>query len=201
MISVCISSLRTKQSARTLKVCLDCLIDNTSTDYELLVDVHGPEVNPYHSYDRLASQARGDYLLWINDDNYIAPNWDKAFLEVATPDTLVIGGLVESGLYPVVDHCIAHNFGTTPEEFRRLEFEVFCQTAMLPNKFSWSCPWFIPRLKFDGFRNEGREKARENEDVHFVQRWQGPIVRARAWCYHLQKWTYRTSGTDQTIWA
>lgn len=197
MISICIPSLRTSDNARALKVCMACIADNTQSDYELLIDVHGADYDLYESFNRLAEQARGDYLVWLCDDNFVAPAWDQALLAAAAPDTLVIGAMVESGIIPVAEQCVNRFFGDTPETFDRQAFEQYVQNASYPDVQSWSCPWLLPKRRFlemGGFDTAIRGIWRAQLELVFLREWPWQTKRAPAWCYHLMRWTSRNGG-------
>ncbi len=209
MISIVCPTMHTAKSARTLKVFLDCLIDNTATEYELLLSCHDAK-DAYVSMNTLARQARCPYLVFLNDDLYVAPRWDLAFLEAAGPSKLLIGSLIESGNVPVNQANLERDYGRTPENYHRAQFENAVRALpaepRAKGNLIWTFPWFIARQAFfdlGGFALEhiGQPQGHMLDNL-FWSKWRaaGNVVeRAPAWCYHLMKWTSTDFAFGQKI--
>lgn len=197
IFSIQLPSMNLPTSARTRRVWATCLADNTTLDYEVLLSVHSAR-DAYACHNDLARQARGEYLIFAEDDKYFAPGWDVAFRDMAAPDTLVIGSLVESGITPVHAANLAVNFGVTPETFDRAAFERHVDGYRLPHADFWSFPWCIHRetfLSVGGFNTAllGTHEGTMLDNV-FWQAWLASgrrQMRAAAWAYHLMRWTSR----------
>lgn len=195
--SIQLPSMNLPTSARTRKVWFQCLADNTTLDYEVLLSVHSAR-DAYACHNDLARQASGEYLIFAEDDKYFAPGWDVAFREMAAPSVLVIGSLVESGITPVHAANLTVNFGVTPETYDRAAFEQYVYNRAIAHADFWSFPWCIHRetfLAMGGFNTAllGTH-AGTMLDNQFWQAWRASgrqQVRAAAFCYHLMQWTSR----------
>lgn len=198
-LSIIVPSLHITTSARALKVFLSCLVDNTSTAYELLLSSHDDK-DTYVSFNELASQARGKYLALLNDDIFMSPGWDTAFMEQAKADRLLIGCLVESGIKPVHPAYAKHDYGTTPEEFQRESFEkaIARHNYKINNVPIWGVPWLVEReafLDLGGFETKWIGKTEGYSlDQRFYDKWRDlglETLRVGAWGYHLMSWSFR----------
>jgi len=69
-----------------------------------------------------AAQARGDYLLFCNDDMVPGPAWLDAMLRPAGPKTVVSAVCWEPGLIPAPPPHAVRDFGHHPGSFRRDDF-------------------------------------------------------------------------------
>lgn len=195
--SILLPSMNLPTSARTRKVWFQCLTENTTVDYEVLLSVHS-ERDAYACHNDLAAQASGEYLIFAEDDKYFAPGWDKAFMAYMDMDRLVIGSLVESGITPVHAANITAFFGDTPENYQRKNFEEFVANRQATHADFWSFPWCIHRETFlhcGGFNTDllGTPQG-DMLDLMFWQDWIAAgftQVRAPAFCYHLMRWTSR----------
>lgn len=198
-ISIVVPSLHCESGKRTLRTFTQCIIDNTTNGYELLISSHVEESGT-DAITYLSSVARGKYVAIICDDIYVAPGWDVAFLEAVEPDTLLIGSLIESGSTTVHECNVKIDYGHTPETFKREEFEK-CAAIMAPLKPDtalryWGFPWFVERELF------AKRWAAENikgdtikelaGDFFFWRHWLDDglkVKRANSWAYHLMRWT------------
>lgn len=193
-ITICIAHKHTKLNDAALRIALDCIVTNTVNDYALLVDTTTPE-DPYAVYNRLAKQALTPYLLFTNSDVFLAPKWDVAMLEAATPETIVSGVLIEPGTMSVAPNNVAQNFGKTPETFDRAAFEAY-RPDKIPNTPGWYMPALYPRELFvmlGGFDTGRGAFMEEPIDKFFWEVWTAngfTFKRAAdSRAYHLQNWS------------
>lgn len=124
-ISIIIPHLRERENDRALRVALDCIIDNTDIDYELIVEAVAERRDIYPVINNMASRARGEWLVFANSDTFLAPGWASAFYNARDTRKIIGGVIVECGAIPVNDRNYERNFGRTPETFDRAGFETF----------------------------------------------------------------------------
>ena len=55
----------------------------------------------YRAYNEGVAQAKGEIVVLLNDDMFVAPDWDRLLVEAALGRTVVTTYLVESGKRPV----------------------------------------------------------------------------------------------------
>lgn len=193
-ISILIPHKHEPENDKALKIALECLIDNTDHDYEILVDSTTPG-EPYTIINHLAMQARSTWLVFSNSDVFFGPHWDTPLLAVAQPDTIVTGVLVEAGAIGVAQQNIRANFGMTPDFFHRQAFEAFCaQANWIADGEGWYFPCLIHRARFlemGGFdtSNGGFPLPL---DIQFWEKWKAAgkqVQRVASYAYHLQNYS------------
>jgi GT2 family glycosyltransferase len=89
-----------------------------------------------------AGQARGEFLLLVNDDMVPAPGWDDALLELASANRIVSGTVWEPGLIEVPPCHLKRDFGHDAGRFRQEEF--FGQAA----KTRGQTPATVPGINY-----------------------------------------------------
>jgi len=183
---------------RALSLCIDLLLDNTVNDFILLVDAavdsaHDPRVNT------MFEQAPTDCCVYWNSDMFAAPDWDVPMLACWDQDTLVNNTLVEPGMISMFGGNAKANFGRTPDEFNREQFEAWCKGPdRTAGGVGWYAPYMISRERF--FEIGGLDTAiAAGADIALFERWQEhgyDLVRApNSFTYHLQKWSDEAEQT------
>lgn len=196
-LSILIPHKREPENDKALKVALACLADNTSVNYELIVDTETP-ADPYVLLNHMAYRAAGEYIALLNSDTFVAPGWDSELLALAAPNRIVNMTLVEPGAIGVFDGNLQVNFGMRPDSFDRVAFEHYAATnqnhaggkgfvyyGLIHRKT------FLARGGFDLDRGYFPTPL----DSYFWQAWENDgleIVRAPlCYVYHLQNYSNR----------
>ena len=181
-----------------LQVALDCLQDNTTHDFKLLMDAAVDEPL-YPRVNAMMYQANTECCVYWASDTFAAPGWDTAMLSRWTPDTIVTGVVCEPGVIGIHHENVGIDFGRTPEQFRRQDFEAWvANDPPLPSGTGFPAPYMIGRTAF--FELGGLDDNGLNPDHHgftaaddaLFDRWRAsgrPVVRAPAYVYHLQRWS------------
>lgn len=192
-LSICIAHKHTPRNDAALRVALDCIVDNTRCDYELLIDTTTP-ADPYQVYNELVQQAQTPYCVLTNSDVFFAPNWDVEFLAHANEHTILSGILAECGAIGVAYGNLKQNFGMTPEAFNRQAFEDWSVDCHFPAGNGWYMPCLMPRDRFitlGGFDVRGSFQL-DPVDKWFWSTWEangGLFKRVRSVAFHLQNWS------------
>lgn len=193
-LSVLIPHKHTPANDQALAIALACLATNTHNDFEILVDAETP-ADPYVVLNDMAMRARGEYLFFSNSDIFVAPGWDVDLLERAKPDRMIAATLVEPGAIGVFDGNMQRDFGMTPENFRRDDFEAW---ATQPQDLPSGAPfYYYVLLHREVFLSRGGFDTRLGTfptplDTYFWNAWQAdglPIERAYSLVYHLQNYS------------
>lgn len=194
--TVCVPHYAVPHGRRTLRVCLDTLMDNADAHYELLVYGNSEGGDLYQIYNDLAQRASSEWLFLLMFDVYLPRHWDRAYLEARQPDLLLGCGVVEPGYEPVNPKCLRMDFGQAPETYRRASFEAWAMSAPAPTDWLWIFPWFVHRENFldlGGFDRYSRDDGSWNmTDLRFTEKWQaagGRVARANTWVYHMSRWS------------
>jgi len=191
-ISILIAHKHEKANDQAFVVALKTIVENTVSDYELLVDTTTP-ANVYAIYNRLAAVATAEYIVFSNSDVFLAPGWDAPMLEAAAPDTIVTGVIVECGAIGVAIDNVHRNFGMRPDTFRRAEFEAWVQAGVhIPPTDGWYFPSLHPRQAFldrGGFDLTKGVFPVDPLDIIYWDTWRKSgrkVRRVPSFCYHLQ---------------
>jgi hypothetical protein len=194
-LSILIAHKHEPTNDAALLVALQTIVENTGPDYELLVDTTTP-AGVYATYNKLALQATAPYLVLTNTDVFFAPGWAEAFLEVADPNAIITGVIVECGAIPVAAANVEKNFGMIPQTFRRYEFEEWvAKEQPLPPGNGWYFPSLHHRAAFlqsNGFELSLGEFPTTWLDKIYWQDWilrGGEIRHVRSYSYHLQAYS------------
>lgn len=188
--SILMPHLHTDVDIRALRVALDTLARHTTHDYELIVQAHHGD-NAYPVWNRMARAATTDWLIFTVTDHFFSPGWDVPLWDARDKNTLLVGGLVESGYRPVAEQCIERDFGRSPETFDEAGFNAFAAThPLLPDVDAWVWPWLIHKDAF--WKMGGFDTHPSLSDMYFFRKW---IASGKQWkriesyCYHLMCWT------------
>lgn len=191
-ISILLAHKHEKANDAALKVAVETIIDNTVSDFELLIDTTTP-ANVYEVYNSLASRASASWLVFTNTDVFFAPSWDTVMLEAKDPNAIVTGVIVECGAIGVATANVHKDFGMRPETFRRGEFEEWvAREQPLPAGDGWYFPSLHNTLMFmnqGGFDLTKGAFPTEPLDIFYWNHWRetGHYIRhVRSYCYHLQ---------------
>jgi len=196
-VTIIIPHYREPRSNAALRICLDCIVANTTINYELLVaSAYDPERDLYPLFNAMVAQATAEYVLFLNSDMFLAPDWAAPFMEARTPDTIFAGVLVEPGAIGVNDRNVTRDFGMTPERFRRDEFEAYAASGdTVPAGYGWTMPSLHHRdtfLSLGGFDTHLGHFPYEPLDLMYIDKWitsGRKTQRVRSYCYHLQHWS------------
>ena len=151
--------------------------------------------------NRAAAQARGDYLLFLNNDAYVQPGWLKSLLEVIQNDPTVgivgpkflsLDGLISEAGGIVWNDGSAWNYGRNaaadrPEYNYRKEVDFMSGACLLIRKTLWE--------SLGGFDQRFAPAYYEDVDIAFSARQQGfrVVYQPEAEVYHAEG---ESSGTD-----
>lgn len=127
-LSIIIPHKHQPANDKALSIALSCIVDNTRSDYELLIDTTTPG-DPYVLMNDMAKRASGEWVVFGNSDLFVAPDWDTDLLQRADRDTMVSLTLVEPGAIGVHEENIHRDFGMTPQTFQREAFEAYAATS------------------------------------------------------------------------
>ena len=127
-----------------MKLAIRSIRQHTKTDYEILVHINQatPDTIEYlqanvdfvtHSSsnlgiasptNRLAALAQGEYVMYSNDDIYVAPGWDTALLD-KVDESIHYQYLTAPLFEPLYNNICMNspmNFGSSPEDFEERRF-------------------------------------------------------------------------------
>ena len=197
-VSVLIAHLRETENDKALKMCLECLVDNTSVDYEIIVSAVEARRDLYTVCNEMATRAQADYIVFHNSDVFMAPGWAEPMLAAARPDRIVAGVIVECGAIGVAIDNIHKNFGMRPDTFRRAEFERWVREVghvHVPPTEGWYFPSLHPRetfLEMGGFDLTKGAFPTDPLDIIYWDTWRKSgrkVKRVASFCYHLQHYS------------
>ena len=194
--SVLIPHYAAEHGRRTLRTCLDCLIDNTASHYELIVYGNSEGGDLYQIYNDMARRASTEWIVFLMSDEFLQPGWDIPALEYRSPDILWGFNIVEPGYEPVNALNARADFGASPETFQRHAFETWCMTERPSSEFLWIFPWFMSREAFfdlGGFPKRALDDPEWGlSDMLYCRTWVeqgGQVGRLPTWAYHLGRWS------------
>ena len=154
-----------------LKICVESIEKNSFYKHQIIIHVNegndgslewvkagnydytqsDANVGICYSLNALAKLATTNYILYINDDMYVCPNWDKylmdAIQEQADDNFYFSGTMIEhSGKG---NKCVLSpfNFGTSADNFKEKELLEFIKTANKKDWFGASWPPSIVHKK------------------------------------------------------
>lgn len=199
LVSILLPHLRNESNDAALQICLDCLIANTSMNFELKIESVAERRDIYRVINRMARMVVTPWIIPWNTDVFAAPNWLEPLWAARDLETIASPVLVECGAIPVNDRNLERDFGRTPDTFQRHEFEAW---ARRPHRWkddwkedeqAWFFPSLIPNRKFlalGGFDTK-RGHFPDNElDMFFWETWRqsgGLFKRVHgSYMYHLQ---------------
>lgn len=193
MLSVLVAHRRSSANDRALLRLLDMLSRHTDMNYELLIDAATP-ADPYRVYNRLAQQAKGEYIVFANSDTWPGPYWAERMLAQTSPYRIVTPILVEPGAIGVAPANVQMDFGMTPETF---EVQAFEDWVRLGDYQAHGEGWYMPALLHrDTFLATGgfptAQPFPHPNDILFWEAWRrdgGTIQQCSAVWYHLQNYS------------
>lgn len=202
LVSVLIPHLREPENDRALQICLQTLVENTSVDYELIIEAVASRRDIYPVCNSMAQRAKADYIVFHNSDVFMAPGWAEPMLFEANPDTIVAGVIVECGAIGVATANVWLDFGMTPDSFDRPGFERWVrEIGHVPAGDGWYFPSLHPRQAFldmGGFDSSRGGFMVQPSDEDYWNAWRAAgkrVVRVPSFCYHLQN--YSTTSEQQ----
>jgi hypothetical protein len=198
-ISIIIPHLRNADNDKALKIALDCILDNTDLDYELIVESVATRRDIYPVINSMAHRARAEWLVFSNSDVFLAPGWASAMYAARDPNAIVTGIIAECGAIGVAADNYELHYGVTPETYNRAGFEAWVAengATIYSHKAHQHRGWYLPCLihkrtfnHFGGFDTSYGQFPNDPVDIYTWNKWaaQGKTFkRANSWCYHLQ---------------
>lgn len=125
MISVLIPHKANEWNDACLELTKKMLKENTSNEYELLVEEDTVGGAVYTIWNRMARDAKFPILVWGNSDVVFAPGWDEPVVEHMDSFDYLGFYLVECGMIGVHQNNIHRDFGSLASTFDRSGFEKF----------------------------------------------------------------------------
>lgn len=194
-MSVLIAHKREPANDAALAIALAMLEANTAAKYELLIDDTTP-ADPYQIYNDLAARASCEWIVFLNSDTFAGPEWDAPILKAAAHDTIVTPVLVECGSIGVNVMNFERNFGNTPANFKRAEFEAWVRGGgEMRDGEGWYMPSLHPRAEFlamGGFPTHRGTFGIDQIDTFYWEAWRAAgnkVTRVKSFFYHLQYWS------------
>lgn len=223
----------TFRAADELRLCLRSLRTNSRLDHEyaVIVDVDRPgepdqavlrvleefgvrpavadtNMGPYAGWNRGARAASREWVCFVDDDQYFAPDWDVCLARHFERGRMLASTLVESGAHLVGPDNLEADFGLTVDEFDEAGFNGFASRVALDEIVPGGhfIPLVIHREDFervgpfneDPFYRPEPDAPRVSSDVEFVNRAlrRGlTIRRSRAsFSYHFMGASHRGRG-------
>lgn len=199
--TILLPHLREPNNDAALKICLDCIVSNTSVNYELIIESVAERRDIYRVLNKMAERASTKWIVFHNSDVFVAPGWAEPLLAAADETKIITGVIVECGAIGVNVLNHHRNFGMTPETFRRGEFERWVkETPEIPDGDGWYFPSLHNRHSFldmGGFDTH-LGTFPDPLDIDYWNRWREAgygVRRVPSFCYHLQFWS---SESEQT---
>ncbi len=90
--------------------------------------------NVYRAWNFGASQAQGDFIVFINSDMAFSPGWFEKLWSAYDGTNCLASRLVESGKLRSGQYGIEKNFGTDYSSYQEDKFQAFAATASLAKK-------------------------------------------------------------------
>lgn len=151
------------------------IIDYCETN-KIKFNLNKKHLGPYASWNKGAKIAKNEFLCFITDDQYFAPEWDEEIMKYLGENIIISGQLIESGVLPPSFKTIIKDFGEHANNFREKEFLNFVEK--IKNKTLVEGIFFIPlaisRNKFfqlGGFETKGRFGIKSvANDVLFIKK-------------------------------
>jgi len=194
-ISIVFPHLREKRNDQALKIALECIVDNTALDYELMIEAVAARRDIYSVINDMARWAKSDWLVFSNSDVFFAPNWAENLYFACDQHKIIGGVIVECGAIPVNERNYERNFGRTPQTFNRAAFEQFVTDSDIwRDNEPWYFPCLIHRPTFLALGGFDTDKGAFPDplDMLFWDKWKAAgytIQRVKSYCYHLQAYS------------
>jgi len=192
--TIIIPHKHTELNDLSLEINIRMLEENSvNKEYELIIADEA--LDPYTLWNVYAEKAKYDNLVFSNSDVLMAKDWDLHLIGSLCDNSIVTGYLVECGVIGVASQNIHANFGNGPKDFRREEFESFCQehSKNVPD-FKYERGWYMPcAIKKSLFIKEGMFDTSlgfpNPNDIIFWEKCIADGVqlkRAKSYAYHFQ---------------
>jgi hypothetical protein len=201
-ISIIIPHLRNADNDKALKIALDCIIDNTDIDYELIVEAVATRRDIYPVLNNMAHRARAEWLVFSNSDVFQAPGWASAMYAARDVDAIVTGIIAECGAISVAADNYELHYGVTPGTYNRAGFEAWVEqqgATIYSHKAHQHRGWYFPCLlnkrtfnHSGGFDSSVGAFPQAACDMAYWDAWAASgksFRRVNSWCYHLQNFT------------
>lgn len=194
-LTIILPHLRTAENDKALRIALNCIVDNTDMDYELLIEAVSTPRNIYPAVNGMIDRAAGEWIVKTNSDVFFAPGWLPPMWEARDPDTIVAGVLVEPGAIGVSTQNVHLSFGMRPETFQRPEFEAWVKaTDAFPHGRGWIWPSLHHKPTFQamGGYDSAHIQWPDPVDLDYWKRWEQVgkhFKRVRSYAYHLQNYS------------
>ena len=192
--TIIIPHLHTELNDLSLELNIKMLKENSyNKDYELIIA--DENVEPYRLWNLYSEKAKHDILVFSNSDVLMAKDWDYHLINSVCDNSIVTGYLVECGVIGVASQNIASNFGTGPKDFKRVEFESFCEkhgksVSVCKEERGWYMPCAITKSLFIKMGMFDTTKPFPNpNDIIFWEKCISngvKLKRARSYAYHFQ---------------
>jgi len=83
----------------------------------------------YRAWNFAVIKAKGNIVVLVNSDMAFSKDWLENLIKNLDENKVITSRLVESGKIPsIFPHTIVKNFGRSPEEFNKEDFEIFAET-------------------------------------------------------------------------
>ena len=201
-ISIIIPHLREPANDKALKIAIDCIIDNTDIDYELMVEAVAARRDIYPVLNNMTHRARAEWIVYSNSDVFFAPGWASAFYNARDEQSITTGIIAECGVIGVAADNYELHYGVTPETYDRAGFEAWVAengARIYGDKAHQHRGWIFPCLlnkrafnHFGGFKTDYGEWPDDPVDMFTWDEWAKVgkgFKRCNSWSYHLQNFT------------
>lgn len=201
-ISIIIPHLRNPDNDKALKVALDCILDNTDLDYELMVEAVATRRDIYPVLNNMAHRARAEWIVFSNSDVFMAPEWASAMYAARDESAIVTGIIAECGAISVAADNYELHYGVTPDTYNRAGFEAWVEqegATIYSHKAHQHRGWYFPCLlnkrtfnHSGGFDSSVGSFPQAPCDMAYWDKWAASgkhFRRVNSWCYHLQNFT------------
>jgi hypothetical protein len=200
LVSILLPHLRERPNDAALQIALSCIVDNTSLDYELIMEAVEERRDIYGVLNGMAQRANSEWIIPHNSDVFVGPGWLEPLYEARDLNAIVSPVMVECGAIGVAPVNLPKDFGKTPDTFRRDEFEAWVRAGGempgVPGGVRrWYFPSLLPRRPFldmGGFDIARGTFPNDTVDIWFWDKWEaaGKEFRApRSFVYHLQAYS------------
>jgi GT2 family glycosyltransferase len=137
-------------------------LENTSTEPKGIA----------YGYNRCIEEAETEVVCMFHADMYMAKGFDVNVIKHLTDKKIVVSATrIEPPLHPEGLEKIVKNFGMYPEDFKKDEFDTFCETAALQNKdivtYGIFAPWVMYKSELleIGLHDEYFHSYHEDSDI------------------------------------
>lgn len=205
----------TKNNLRYLKNSISSIIENSSTEYDIVVFVDADndgtidwlEENGIryttnetdepkgiaYGYNRCIEMATTPIVCMFHADMYMGKGFDTGILKYLKPLSVVSGTRIEPPLHPEGLEKIVKDFGMYPEDFKKEEFDTFVQQTITQKQNVTTkgifAPWAVYKedITSIGMHDEYFHSYHEDSDIfnRFILNDYTIIQSWEAYVYHL----------------